>query len=56
MKIPGERGAKTYYLGNTYMPPEWKSTGKDIQRKFGGVAADAQKYERQREVVLQVGE
>ena len=34
------------------IPPESKSTVKDIQRKFGEVAAvDVQKYKRQGEVV-----
>lgn len=34
------------------MPPESKSTVKEIQRKFGEVAADVQKYKRRGEVVL----
>ena len=33
IKIPGERGAKYYLLGNIYMPPESKNTIKYIQRK-----------------------
>ncbi|MEO9966262.1 MAG: hypothetical protein ABJF11_10765 [Reichenbachiella sp.] len=52
IKVPGERGAKYYFLGNIYMPPESKNTIKDIQRKFGEVAVDVQKYKRQGEVVL----
>ena len=52
-KKPGERGAKDYFLGNIYMPPESKKTIKDKQRKFGEVAVDVQKkYKRQGEVVI----
>ena len=52
LRVPGERGAKDFFLGNIYMPPESKSTVKEIQRKFGEVAADVQKYKRRGEVVL----
>ena len=41
-KVPGERGAKHYFLGNIYMPPESTNTIKCIQRKFGNVAVDVQ--------------
>ena len=34
------------------MPPESKSTVKGMQRKFGEVAVDVQKYKRQGKVVL----
>ena len=34
------------------MPPESKNTIKYIQRKFGEVTVDVQKYKRQGEVVL----
>ena len=51
-RVPGERGAKYVFLGNIYMLPESKSTVKEIQRKFGEVAVDVQKYKRQGEVVL----
>ena len=49
--VPGERGAKYCVLGNIYVPPESKSTVKEIQRKFGEVAVDAQKYKRQGQVL-----
>ena len=52
IKIPGERGEKCYVLGNIYMPPGSKNTINDIQRKFGEVAEDVQKYKKQRKVVL----
>ena len=51
-RVPGERGAKYVFLGNIYMLPESKSTVKEIQRKFGEVDVDVQKYKRQGEVVL----
>ena len=44
--IPGERGAKCYFLGNIYMPPESKNTMKYIQRKFGEVAVDERKHKK----------
>ena len=34
------------------MPPESKSTVKEIQRKFGEVEVDVDRYKRQGEVVL----
>ena len=34
------------------MPPESKSTAKEIQRKFGEIAVGIQKYKGQGEVVL----
>ena len=37
------------------MPPQSKSTVNEIQRKFGEVAVDAQKYKRRGEVVYLVG-
>ena len=46
-RVPGERGAKHLFLGNIYMPPQSKSTVKEIQNKFGEIAVDAQKYKRQ---------
>ena len=52
IKIPGGRGEKYNFLDNIYMPPESKSTVKDIRRKFGRVAVDVQKYKRQEEVVV----
>ena len=49
IRVPGERGAKYFFSGDIYMPPESKSTVKgDIQRKFGEVAVDIHKYKRQR--------
>ena len=52
IKIPGERGAKCYFLVNLYMPPESKNTITYLQRKFGEVAVDVQRYNRQGEVAL----
>ena len=52
IRVPGERGAKDFFVRNIYMPPESKGTVKGIQRKFGEVAIDVQKYKRQGEVVL----
>ena len=52
IRVQGERGAKSFFIGNVYMPPESKSTVTEIQRKFGEVAVDVQKYKRQGEVVL----
>ena len=48
--MPGERGAKECFLGNTEMSPESKSTVKDIQKEFGAVAVDVHKYKRQGDV------
>ena len=42
IRVPGERGAKYFSLGNIYMPPESKSTVKEIRRKLGKVAVDVQ--------------
>ena len=52
IKIPGERGAQYYFLGNIYMNSESKNMINDIQRKFGEVAVEVQKYKRQGEIVL----
>ena len=55
IRAPGERGAvfslRKHNIYNIYTPSESKSTAKEIQRKFGQVAVDVQKYKRQ-EVVL----
>ena len=50
----GTRGAprENLSLRNIYMPPESKSTGKEIQRKFGEVAVDVQECKQQGEVVV----
>ena len=52
LRVPGENGAKYFFLGNIYMPREPKGTVKKIQKKFGEMALDPQKYKRQGEVVL----
>lgn len=40
IKIPGEKGAKHYFLGNIYMDQESNSTANDIRKKFGETAVD----------------
>ena len=52
IRVPGERGAKEFFLGKHLYPTESKSTVKEIQRKFREVAVDVQKYKRQGEVVI----
>ena len=47
-----ERGAEDIILGNIFMPPESKSTVKEMQKKFEEIAVDLQKNKRQGEVVL----
>ena len=53
-RVRGKRGARYFFLGNIYMPPESKSTVRveEIQNKFEDIAVDLQKYRRQGEVVL----
>ena len=50
--MPGEREAKEFLLGHIYMPPESKSTAKDIQRQFDEAARGVSKYKRQGEALL----
>ena len=40
------------FVGSVYTPPESKSRVNDIQRRFGEIANDVQKYKRQGEVML----
>ena len=40
------------FVWNIYMPPEWKSRVSDIQRRFGKIAEDVQKYKKQGAVML----
>ena len=39
IRVPGERGAKCFFLGNICMPPESKITVKEIQWKFEEIAS-----------------
>ena len=39
-------------MGNTCMPPESKGRVKNIQRRFGEITADMQKYKRQGQAML----
>ena len=52
IRVPGERGKRDMFVGNIYMPPESKSRVSDIQRRFGEIAEDVQKYKKQGEVML----
>ena len=45
IRVQGERGAKSFFIGNVYMPPESKSTVTEIQRKFGEVAVDVERQQ-----------
>ena len=47
-----ERGATVFFLGKIYMPPESKSTVKEVQKNFGEISVDLQKHKRQGEVVV----
>ena len=47
IRVPEERGEKYFFLRNMYVSPESKSTSKEVRRKFGEVAVDVHKYERQ---------
>ena len=49
-----ERGAKYFFFGNIQMPPESKSTVKEIQRNFGEAAVDRRKHRRQGEALVLV--
>ena len=45
-------GSEMCIRDSIYMPPESKSRANDVQRRFGEIAEDAQKYTRQGEVML----
>ena len=46
LRVAGEKGAKYFFVGNIYMPPESKSTVKETQKKFGEIAVDLQQHKR----------
>ena len=54
IRVPGERGKRSIFVGNIYVPPESKSRVSDIQRRFGEIAEGVQKYKKQGEVMLVV--